>query len=331
MNELPLFPEAASTAAQNVDHLYLFLVALTSVVCIGIFVAVAYFAIRYRMRDPGQIPKPIEGSYALETAWILIPLALSMVIFVWGADVYFQNAVPPKDAIEIYVTGKQWMWKIQHPEGQREINELHVPVGRAVKLVMATEDVIHSFYVPAFRVKRDVVPGRYENLWFTATKTGKFHLFCAEYCGNQHSGMVGWVYVLDPAAYEAWLSGPGAEGSMASRGEKLFQQYGCSTCHQLDAQGRCPNLRSVFGNPVRLTGDRQITADEAYIRESILNPGAKIVAGFEPVMPTFQGQIDEEGVLQLIAYIRSLSKPGRTAMPNTPASEGSPGLRGQVQ
>jgi cytochrome c oxidase subunit 2 len=331
MKDLPLFPEAASTAAHNVDHLYLFLVALTAVVCTGIFVAVAWFAIRYRARDPQYIPKPMEGSYALESTWIVIPLAVSLAIFVWGADVYFQNAAPPENALEIYVTGKQWMWKIQHPEGQREINELHVPAGRAVKLVMASEDVIHSFFVPAFRVKRDVVPGRYENLWFTATKTGTYHLFCAEYCGNQHSGMVGSVYVLEPAAYEAWLSGPGGEGSMASRGGKLFQQYGCSTCHQLEGPGRCPNLRGVFGNMVRLADGRQITADEAYLRESILNPGVKVVAGFEPIMPTFQGQINEEGIIQLIAYIRSLSSSRTGAIANAPAQPALPAHKGPAR
>lgn len=322
LGDLPLFPEAASTAAPGVDYLYFFLVGVSAVVSIGIFVAVAVFAIRYRMRDPDYIPKPIEGSYALESTWILIPLAFSMVMFLWGADVYFQNASPPKDAMEVYVTGKQWMWKLQHPSGQREINELHVPVGRSVKLLMATEDVIHSFYVPAFRIKRDVVPGRYSELWFKATKTGKYHLFCAEYCGNQHSGMIGSVYVMEPAAYEAWLSGPGGEESMASRGGKLFQQYGCATCHSLDSVGRCPTLRGVFGNPVKLADGRQVTADEAYIRESILNPGAKTVAGFEQIMPTFQGQVDEEGILQLISYIRSLSTPNAVKGGPAPVEKG---------
>ncbi len=258
-----------------------------------------------------------------------------MVIFAWGAQVYFDNSTPPEGAMEVYVTGKQWMWKLQHPEGQREINELHIPVGRPVKLIMATEDVIHSFYIPAFRIKHDVVPGRYEYMWFTANKAGQYHLFCAEYCGNQHSGMIGWIYAMEPAAFEAWLSGPGGEGSMASRGEKLFQQYGCSTCHLLDTQGRCPNLRGVFGNPVKLTDGTQVTADEAYVRESILNPRAKTVAGFEQLMPTFQGQINEEGLLQLIAYIRSLSKPATGGTTYKPTMQESlsklPGQKGQVR
>jgi cytochrome c oxidase subunit II len=335
LSQLPLFPDAASSMAREVDYLYFFLVAVSAVFTIGIFAAVTVFAIRYRRRDPREIPKPIEGSYTLETVWSVIPLAIAIVMFGWGAEVYFNNASPPQDAMEVYVTGKQWMWKLQHPEGQREINELHIPVGRPVRLVMATEDVIHSFYVPAFRVKQDVVPGRYAHMWFTATKPGTYHLFCAEYCGNQHSGMIGWIYAMEPAAFEAWLSGPGGEGSMASRGEKLFQQYGCSTCHLLDSQGRCPNLRGVFGNPVKLTDGTQITADEAYIRESILNPRAKTVAGFEQLMPTFQGQINEEGLLQLIAYIRSLSKPASGATTYKPTAQESlsklPGQKGQVR
>jgi cytochrome c oxidase subunit 2 len=335
MGYLPLFPEAASAMASEVDHLYYFLLAVSAVFIIGIFGAITVFAIRFRRRYPGEIPKPIEGSYALETTWIVIPLGISMIIFAWGAQVYFDNATPPQDAMEVYVTGKQWMWKLQHPEGQREINELHIPVGRPVKLLLATEDVIHSFYIPAFRIKHDVVPGRYESMWFTASKPGTYHLFCAEYCGNQHSGMIGWIYAMEPAAYEAWLSGPGGEGSMASRGEKLFQQYGCSTCHLLDTQGRCPNLRGVFGNPVKLTDGTQITADEAYVRESILNPRAKTVAGFEQLMPTFQGQINEEGLLQLIAYIRSLSKPATGGTTYKPTMQESlskqPGQKGQVR
>ena len=335
LSQLPLFPDAASSLARDVDYLYFFLIAVSAVFTIGIFAAVIFFAIRYRRRDPREIPKPIEGSYTLETIWTVIPLAIAIVMFGWGAEVYYQNSVPPQDAMEVYVTGKQWMWKLQHPEGQREINELHIPVGRPIKLVMATEDVIHSFYVPAFRVKQDVVPGRYSQMWFTATKPGTYHLFCAEYCGNQHSGMIGWVYAMEPAAFEAWLSGPGGEGSMASRGEKLFQQYGCSTCHLLDTQGRCPNLRGVFGNPVKLSDGTQVTADEAYVRESILNPRAKTVEGFEQLMPTFEGQISEEGLLQLIAYIRSLSKPATGGTTHKPTMQESltkqPGQKGQVR
>jgi cytochrome c oxidase subunit 2 len=208
--------------------------------------------------------------------------------------------------MEIYVVGKQWMWKVQHPDGQREINELHVPVGRPIKLLMGTEDVIHSFFIPAFRTKFDVVPGKLTTLWFEATKPGRYHLFCAEYCGTKHSAMTGWIEVMEPAAFQAWLSGGAGEGSLASRGERLFQDLACNTCHMPDSQGRGPVLDGLFGNTVQLQDGRKVVADEGYLRESIVNPQAKIVAPYQPIMPTFQGLISEEGLIQLIAYIKTL-------------------------
>jgi cytochrome c oxidase subunit 2 len=304
-----LFPDAASTYAEQVDPLWWFLVAVTLVMTTLIFLGVFAFAIKYRRRREGEKTPYIHGSMKLEIVWSVIPLFVMLIMFFWGSKLYYEYYNPPPDAIDVYVTGKQWMWKVQYPEGQREINELHVPVGRAVKLTMASEDVIHSFFIPAFRMKRDVVPGHFNVAWFRATKPGKYHLFCAEYCGTQHSGMIGWVTVMEPVEYQNWLSGGGVSGSMASQGEKLFQQLGCSTCHLLDEQGRCPILRNVYGNPVRLDDGRVVTADDAYVRESILNPNAKIVSGFKAdIMPTFQGQVSEEGLLQLIAYIKSLSK-----------------------
>jgi len=228
--------------------------------------------------------------------------------------------------MEIYVVAKQWMWKLQHVDGQREINELHVPVDRDVKLIMTSQDVIHSFFVPAFRLKQDVLPGRYTTLWFHAIRPGTYHLFCAEYCGTQHSGMIGSIVVMNPVDYEAWLSGGGGEGSLASTGQKLFQQLGCGSCHRSDTQGRGPNLVGVFGKPVLLEDGRTVTADENYVRESILNPGAKIAAGFKNIMPSFQGVVNEEQLLSLVAYIKSLqgSQPSglvsnRPAVPNAPA------------
>ena len=304
-----LFPEAASTFAQQVDPLWWFEVAVTVVMTLLIFAGVFFFALKYRRRSEGEKTPYIHGSTKLEILWSVIPLFVMLIMFYWGSRLYFEYYTPPPDALDVYVTGKQWMWKVQYPEGQREINELHVPVGRAVKLTMASEDVIHSFFIPAFRMKRDVVPGHFNVAWFRATKPGKYHLFCAEYCGTQHSGMIGWVTVMEPTEYQNWLSGGGVSGSMASQGEKLFQQLGCSTCHLLDEQGRCPILRNVYGNPVRLDDGRMVTADDAYVRESILNPNAKIVSGFKAdIMPTFQGQVSEEGLMQLIAYIKSLSK-----------------------
>jgi len=213
---------------------------------------------------------------------------------------------PPDETLNIYVVGKQWMWKFQHLDGQREINELHVPVGRAVKLIMTSEDVIHDVFVPAFRVKADVLPGRYTSIWFQATTPGRYQLFCAEYCGTKHSGMTGQVVVMDPTEYQAWLSGGTAEGSLASAGEKLFQDLACTTCHRADAQGRGPVLVGLFGKTQNLEGGGSVVVDEAYVRESILMPGARITAGFQPIMPAFQGLINEEQLLQLIEYVKSL-------------------------
>jgi cytochrome c oxidase subunit 2 len=308
----PLFPEAASTIAGGVDLLYLFMVAICLLLSVGIFIAIFYFALRYRRQHPDEVPKPIHGSLQLELLWSGIPFLITLCMFVWGTVVYFNNVNPPPGAMEIYVVGKQWMWKIQHPEGHREINELHVPVGIPVKLTMATEDVIHSFYIPAFRVKKDVVPGMYSSMWFEPTKPGKYHLFCAEYCGNQHSGMIGAVHVLEQADYEAWLSGAPRGETMVQAGERLFQRLGCFTCHRSDAPGRGPSLEGVYNQPVKLQGGRTVIADEAYLRESILRPNAKIVEGFRTEMPTFQGQITEEGLMQIIAYIKSLARKERT-------------------
>ncbi|HVF49181.1 MAG TPA: cytochrome c oxidase subunit II [Pyrinomonadaceae bacterium] len=306
---MPFAPEQASTVAGEVDALYLYLIAITIFFSTLITALIVYFAIRYRRRDPAELPRPVAGSMKLETLWTVIPLLIAMTIFVWGASVYFKLYRPLNDdAIEIYVVGKQWMWKFQHQEGQREINELHVPVGSRVKLTMTTEDVIHSFYVPAFRIKSDVVPGKYTYAWFEATKTGRFYLFCAEYCGTNHSGMVGWIVVMEPTEYQAWLSG-GASESPASQGQKLFQDLGCASCHRADTQGRGPMLEGVFGQQQQLENGETIVADEAYIRESIVNPRAKTVAGFQQIMPTYQGQVNEEQLLYLIAYIRSLGTP----------------------
>src|SRR5580700_9968270 len=317
MGRFSIFPPRASAGAGEVDVLYAFLLLVGIGMTLLIFFFVFVFAIKYRRRSPEDRPKAIHGSIPLEIAWSVIPFLIMLVMFGWGTKLYFQNYTPPsKDTLDIYVTGKQWMWKVQYPGGQREINELHVPTGRAVKLTLASEDVIHSFFLPSFRLKHDVVPGSYQTYWFQATKPGRYHIFCAEYCGTNHSRMIGWVTVMDPVAYGNWLAGS-ATGSMAEQGEKLFEQYGCVTCHVLDSQGRCPTLRYVFGHPVVLDDGRTVMADEAYIRESILNPNAKIVKGYHrDIMPVFQGQIGEDGLLQLIAFIKSLS-------PKTPGAPAS--------
>jgi cytochrome c oxidase subunit 2 len=316
LNNFPLWPERASTLAGHVDALYIFLLIVTGMMAVLVFTLVIFFAARFRQR-PGIRAEQIEGSTALEITWSAIPLLIFMVIFAWGAVVYFKERTPPADAAEIYVVAKQWMWKLEHAEGQREINELHVPVGRDVKLIMTSQDVIHSFYIPAFRIKQDVLPGRYTVEWFRATKPGTYHLFCAEYCGTQHSGMVGSIVVMEPAQYEAWMNG-GSTGPLSVTGEKIFAELGCSTCHRSDMQGRGPNLQGVFGKPVQLEDGRTVTADENYLRECILDPGAKRVKGFQPIMPTFQGLVSEEQVNALVAYIKSISgaKPGEGAKTN---------------
>ena len=294
--------------AGNVDALFIFLLIVSGMMTLLIFVAVIYFAARFRNRK-GVLADQIEGSIPLELTWSIIPFGVFMVIFLWGAVVYFHSRTPPRDATEVYVVAKQWMWKLEHAEGQREINELHVPVGRDVKLIMTSQDVIHSFFVPAFRMKQDVVPGRYTVAWFRATKAGTYHLFCTQYCGTQHSGMIGDVVVMEPAQYEAWMSG-GTTGPLSATGEKLFSELGCVTCHRTDTQGRGPNLQGVFGKPVALEDGRTVMADENYLRECILDPGSKRVKGFQPIMPTFQGLVSEDQVNALIAYVKSLAQPG---------------------
>jgi cytochrome c oxidase subunit 2 len=303
---IPFWPESASTTAGHVDALYLFLVLVSGIMTVLIFTTLIIFAVKFRRRR-GQTAEQIEGSNILEITWSVIPLGVFMAFFVWGAVLYFQERTPPQDATEVYTVAKQWMWKFEHIEGQREINELHVPVGRDVKLIMTSQDVIHSFYVPAFRIKQDVLPGRYTTMWFHATKPGTYHVFCAEYCGTQHSGMIGSVVVMEPRDYEAWMSGGGSQ-PLPVTGQKLFSELGCITCHRSDTQGRGPNLAGVYGKPVLLEDGRTVTADENYIRESILDPGAKIVKGFKPVMPTFQGQVSDEQLSALVAYVKSLAQ-----------------------
>jgi cytochrome c oxidase subunit II len=305
---IPLVPDSASTLSWKVDAIYFYLSGVTLFFTLLISAVLIFFVIRYRRRTPYEIPRPIAGSHKLETLWTIIPFVISMTIFGWAARVYFEQSHPPENAIEVYVVGKQWMWKIQHSTGQREINELHVPVGRKVKLIMTTEDVIHDFFVPAFRMKADVVPGKYTTQWFEATKPGTYHLFCAEYCGMNHSGMIGSVIVMEPREFDNWLSGNIGATTPAAAGQQLYQTLGCASCHGANGEGgRGPTLAGVFGKQTMLTTKLTIKADEAYIRESILNPQAKLVDGFGPIMPTFQGQVSEDQLVQIIAFMKSLS------------------------
>jgi cytochrome c oxidase subunit 2 len=307
--QFQFIPDQASTIAPQIDALFYFLTAVTAFFTVGIFLAILYLGLKYRRR-PGIKPQRVETNTTLEIAWTAIPLALCMFMFGWAAKLYVQMETPPKDAMELNVIGKQWMWKIQHPEGQREINSLHVPVGKPIMLTMTSQDVIHSFYIPAFRVKQDVVPGRYTREWFIPSKVGEYHLFCAEYCGAQHSGMIGTVTVMEPSAYQAWLAGTAPSMSMVLSGEKLFAEKQCNTCHGQ----RAPTLAGLYGNRVLLNDGSTVVADENYLRESILQPNAKMVAGYPPIMPTYQGQVSEEQITELIAYIKSLK--GATTQPS---------------
>ncbi len=309
MSDFPLFPAQASTVAWQVDALYFFLVALTVVFCILVFGMVLVFAIKYRRRSDDEQPEQNHGNLALELSWTIIPLFLALFVFLLGADVFFRLHRAPADPLEIYAVGKQWMWKIQHESGKREINTLHVPKGQPVRITMTSEDVLHDFYIPAFRVKNDVIPGRYTTLWFEATQTGEFHLFCAEFCGTQHSGMIGKVIVMEPAEYHDWLMGTsGGDVSMAEAGQRHFQELGCETCHKTTSSGRGPSLVGIFDKQEKLANGQEVTVDVDYLRESILQPRAKIVDGYEPIMPVFEGQISEQSLLQIVSYIKSLSE-----------------------
>ena len=304
----PLFPESASTMASRVDSLYFFLVGLTAFFSMLVAGLIVLYAVRFRRRSPDAVGARIHGGLMLEITWTVIPFLITMGIFVWGASVFFAMSRPPAGTLNIYVVGKQWMWKFQHLDGQREINQLHVPVGRAVKLIMTSEDVIHDLFVPAFRIKADVIPGRYTNIWFEPTKAGTYHLFCAEYCGTKHSGMIGQVVVMEPEAFQLWLGGSQQGGSLASAGQKLFADLACNTCHRPDTQDRGPILHDIFGKTIELQSGERVVADEAYLRESILMPAARITAGFQPIMPAFQGIVSEEGLLELIEYVKSLKR-----------------------
>jgi len=293
--------------AGQVDYLFYFLVGVSAFFAILIFALIIYFAVKYRSR-PGREKAEATRTYlVLEVIWIAVPLGLTMIMFFWGAKLFFSIYRPPSNAMEIFVVGKQWMWKFQHPTGQLEIDELHIPVGRPVKLTMISEDVIHDLFVPAFRIKRDVLPDRYTTVWFQATQPGRYRLFCAQYCGTEHSLMTGWVDVMKPADFQNWLSANTTVATLEEAGASRFQQLGCLTCHGDTSTGRGPSLVGLYGSRVRLTDGRVVAADDSYIRESILDPEAKIVAGYPPIMPTFKGQVNNQQMLQLIAYIKSLS------------------------
>jgi cytochrome c oxidase subunit 2 len=316
MNNLVLFPSRASTIASHVDALMLFTFGLSVFFAVGIASFIIYFSLKYHHRQDADRTRPPTFVLWVEVLWTGVPLVLVLILFGWGAKLYLQERRAPANAMEIYVIGKQWMWKMQHPGGQREINELHIPAGRPIKLIMTSQDVIHSFFVPDFRTKQDVLPGRYTSEWFQATEPGRHHLFCTQYCGTSHSGMVGWIDVIAPADYEKWLTalgaiqpGPARQAaslvSLARSGEHVFQRYGCVTCHRPEGGGVGPSFKGFFGKQVALADGRHITVDETFITDCILAPERRRLKGYAPVMPTFQGVLNEEQLIQLVEYIKS--------------------------
>jgi cytochrome c oxidase subunit 2 len=300
-----LLPQSASTAAGRYDLLLLAEFLLISFVALGVFLLILYFSVRYRKNSTADRSQPPRRGIGIETAWIVIPLLLFLGTFAWAAYDYALRYRIPSDAAPIFVVAKQWMWKLEHPEGRREIDELHVPLGQPVRLVMTSQDVIHSFFVPAFRIKQDVVPGRYTTVWFTPTQTGEFHLFCAEYCGTDHAVMRGRIVVMRPGEYAAWLRSGDTQQGIAARGFELYRRYGCSGCHEAGSSVHAPDLHGLLGSIVHLQDGRTLVADETYVRDSVLLPKRDVAAGYEPIMPSFAGQISEEDLLDIIEYLRS--------------------------
>lgn len=307
MNRFHLFMPEASSLARPIDALFWSMLALCAAVAVGVFAAIIFFCIRYRRGSNADRTDAHRQSLGIELTWTLVPFALFIGVFLWSLVLFAQARTPPANAQTLYIVAKQWMWKVQHPAGQREINTLHVPLGQPVRLTMTSQDVIHSFYIPAFRVKQDVLPGRYTQLWFTATKLGNFPLTCAEYCGLDHSRMGGTVVVNTPADYSAWLAGHQTGTTLAARGATVFRHAGCSGCHGSNASVHAPDLGGLYGRTVHLSDGSSVTADDRYLHDSILLPRSRVVAGYAPIMPAYSGQLSEEDVIALIHYIKSLA------------------------
>jgi cytochrome c oxidase subunit 2 len=306
LTNFALLPPEASKIAPQMDALLFFMVLVSLIGLTIVVLLVASFSILYRKkRHPVAVQ--VEGSTLLEATWTIIPLGLFLVMFVWGALIYFRVFTPSANAMNIYVVGKQWMWKVEHPGGQHEINALHVPTGRAVQLTLISQDVFHSFSIPAFRVKREAIPGRYTTVWFEATTPGTYHLFCTQYCGTNHSQMLGDVVVMTPEEYRKWLARSDSGVSLAQDGERLFASLSCAACHNARPDARGPSLASVYGARLALSSGGTVIADDAYLREAILNPSQHVTQGYAPIMPTYQGQISEEGVIALIEFIKNLN------------------------
>src|SRR5438105_4524389 len=306
MDKFRLVPPQALTSAYQIDWLFIALVAIMLFFLISVFFPISWFAIKYRCGSDANRLNPSHCSNLIEIGWTTLPIVLSVALFSWGAVAYYHIERPPADALQVQVVAKQWMWKLQHAEGKREINELHVPLGQAVTLTMTSQDVIHSFFIPVFRVKQDVVPGKYTTEWFKPTRLGQYHLFCSQYCGTQHSGMIGRVIVMEPAAYQRWLTSGEPGESVALAGERLFRDRGCSGCHALNSKFHSPLLEGIYQKPVPLSTGEIVIADDQYLRDSILLPAKQIAAGYDNIMPSYSGQLSEDEIMQLIAYLKSI-------------------------
>jgi len=303
-------PPGQSTISGEVDSLFYFILYMSIFFFVLVVALSIYFAIRYRRK--GELTKTSGATHnvKLEIAWTVIPLILVMIVFAWGFNAYMRLNIVPKDALEIKVTGQKWFWSFDYPEGASSVNELVVPVDRPVKLLLSSKDVIHSFYVPDFRIKMDVLPNRYTITWFQAKNVGTYNLFCAEYCGRGHSEMIGTVKVVNEREFADWIeagSGSGEGVSPLELGAQLYKSKACYTCHTTDGGPKVgPSFKGIFGHETELESGGKVKVDENYIRESILEPRAKVVKGFQPVMPTYQGLLKDKQIDALIAYIKSL-------------------------
>lgn len=313
MNWIPFWPRTSAVSGDLVNTIFIGELVVCAAILALVFGMIWVFCTKYRRSNPVHRGHPLRRSWAIEIGWTVATLVAFLALFVWGAHAYvWLYQAPAKADLELYVLGKQWMWKVEHPGGQREIDAMHVPVGKAVRLVLVSQDVIHSFFIPAFRLKHDVVPGQLETMWFQPTQTGTFRIECAEFCGTQHAHMGGQLIVMDQAAYADWLQNQGSDRSLVAQGAQLFRNYGCSGCHGMNSTVHAPSLVGLYGSLVHLSDGSTVRADQRYIRNSILLPRREIVAGFAPVMPSFAGQISEDDALKILAYIQSL-KPQQSA------------------
>jgi cytochrome c oxidase subunit 2 len=299
-------PLAASTGAET-DFLILGLVAVSVCVLALVFGLMFVYVVRYRHNSPIKRSDIAAKTFRFEMSWTVATLVIFFGLFIWGSVIYVRLNKPPDDALKIYVVAKQWMWKAEHAGGQREINALHVPINTPIELIMTSQDVIHDFFVPAFRIKHDVLPGQYETMWFRTDRLGTYHLFCAQLCGTLHSGMIGEVVVMSAKDYADWLTTNGTGDTLADQGKTLFIRYGCAGCHLGRGTVRAPSLDGLYGSPVPLSDGSTIIADDRYIRDSILQPQSQVVASFEPVMPSFANVLSEDDLIRLVAYIHSLA------------------------